>query len=308
MRMSRLKVLIVTFTLVIPFIFQPTAQALVGSGIKVGEYGITFAALGVEGNNYPLGSPTVRNYQESDGTLASMPNEYVGSAYSISAWMVPVGDHLKVDCQSTVKLSLLRDGTPISPEFPISSEDGHDYRIDSYSLKFEKVGTYTAKFSGGLTCKWRTDGHTDFNSAEQIIYIAKVVNMVVPTKVSVSTVQCPKRFKISTEKNIKYSCTVTIQDKDHVSDNLTMYPAYCGAVSSNLDKRWSRTPTGWKVPVNFECPMLTPNQYNDKRRVETLNFYIKVTDSLIRKGEPFTEFGTSFSPSSSYSYNATFVK
>ncbi len=268
--------------------------------VDIGEHGIWFIASRDTGGDYEPGA------WPGPGEIATNPIEYVGTSYLLDSWMVPVGDHLSVKCQSSISVRVLRDGTTISPVLPVSVEDGNDYRIDDYKVTFDKVGTYTAKISGGLNCLWRTDGRTEYYPADKTYLLAKVIKRVSPREVSISSVSCPKPFKISVSQDSSNVCKVVIIDRDHVIDKLQVEIDGPSLIyfQNSVGKNWIRSKSGWTVNVSVPVRMVSPAKSNSLRKVEYYKAYIVVADSVIKGGEKFTE-----KADFAYSlFNATFSK
>lgn len=277
------------------------AQAVMNTDlVKIGEHGIWFIASRDTGDEYVSGST------KGPGEIETNPIEYVGTSYLLDSWMVPVGDHLNVNCKSTISVRVLRDGTTISPGLPVSVEDGNDFRIEDYKVTFDKVGTYTAKISGGLNCYWRTDGRTDYYPADKTYLLAKVIKRVSPREVSISSVNCPKPFKISVSQDSRNVCKVVIIDRDHVIDKLEIGIVGPSLINfqNSVGKNWIRNKSGWTVNVSVPVRMVSPATSNNLRKIEYYKANVVVYDSVIRSGEKFTE-----KADLSYSlFNVTFAK
>ena len=278
--------------------FVSPAQAKVSKDISAGIIAISFAAYP---ENEPLRnyvSPTINEGIYRDGSLETIANQYVGSTYAISI-------HTSVDtfdnnagnnCLSNVSFSFFNNGTPVSGGFPLVKAWNNNYETNT-SINFDKPGTYSVKLTGDFTCKRFADGKVTSYPVQQEYWLAKVVNKVIPSKASISSVKCPAKFKISKTSDLTYKCSVKVLDKDHVIDQVSITSPFlgmtrflCDPVRLKIDKSWIKTATGWEVPASIKCPMVSPAMYDNLVRAATVNFFADITDQQINKGEKFTEY------------------
>lgn len=286
------------FSLITPQVI-PLAHATMNTSIQLGyldQYSLQFVAdKRIDADHFQVDGPD---------TINKNVVEYVGSEYKIDAWIRRDSGENDANCVSSIVLTLTMGDYALSPAMPILYEDGAGIR--DYSLVMDAVGTYTANLRGSLNCKWYSDGH-QINYPIDVSYtLAKVIQKVAPNPIKISSLKCPKPFKISTIFNSTNKCELVLIDADHVADKLSLwFPNFWGAgITQSLGKSWKKTKTGWTVSLTVPISMVTPAAANNLTRVLNTFAMVSVDDSKIMKGEKFTEVAQP----SFKSFPVTFIK
>ena len=149
------------------------------------------------------------------------------------------------------------------------------YRKTISEYTFVKAGDYSVNFAGTIDCTW-ISGEKFSHPIATTIHVGQIHQIISPKPLSVVSLNCANKFKFSTQKDALNSCTLVINDVDHVLGEVRWInpPAFLNLTDIKQSKNWRSVKSGWQIPIKVKVGMLTPIQMDGYRRVEQITFKV----------------------------------